>query len=179
MASTGLVPLLNLPLFAGRQTPGAAIPAAATTGTFGCTVGTIVGSGAAGEDAKLVSEVANNNVKTDTVIYDVMFPLSHFCGDSFTLSVRALHTRAAGAGTVSIDAAVRVVSSSGQTGAPPALRAERLLARCRELPTLNRVAVTPGTAGRSGAAARSRRTRRDRRRRGGRIGNRTVAPDGG
>lgn len=117
MASTGLVPLLNLPLFAGRQTTGAAIPAAATTGTFGCTVGTIVGSGAAGEDAKLVSEVANNNTKTDTVIYDVMFPLSHFCGDSFTLSVRALHTRAAGAGTVSIDAAVRVINSSGQTSA--------------------------------------------------------------
>lgn len=116
MAVTGLDPDIYLPLMQGVQTTGAALPAAAAAGTFGVQLGTITGGGAAGENAKLISEVANNNTKTDTVIYDFTMPMSAFCGDSFTCSIRALHTRAAGAGTVSIDLAVRKIANTGLTG---------------------------------------------------------------
>lgn len=117
MAATGLLPTLHLPLFQGVQTTGAALPAAATTGTFGCTIGTVTGGGAAGQSAMLVSEVANNNTKTDTIIYDVMMPLQQFVGDSFTLTVTGLHTRAGGSGTCTIDASVRKITEAGVTGA--------------------------------------------------------------
>lgn len=117
MASTGLIPPLHLPLFSGRQTSGAAIPAAATTGTFGCTVGTLTGAGAAGQSAMLVSEVANGGNKTDTVIYDLMFDRADFAGSTITLTVYGLHTRAGGAGTCTIDASVRKISTAGVTSA--------------------------------------------------------------
>lgn len=117
MAATGFAPATYLPLFNGRQTTGAAIPAAATTGTFGCTVGTLDGSGAAGQTAQLISEVANNANKTDTVIFDMTVPNAAFIGATFSLVVTARHTRAGGSGTATIDASVRQISSAGVSSA--------------------------------------------------------------
>lgn len=91
-AATG-IPTIRLPLLNGKNSDGSVVAAAAASGKFGATM-TI------GTSEVLLSEVANNNAKSDTVFYELSLPANYVAAQDLTLTVNGNYT--IGGGTLSV-----------------------------------------------------------------------------
>lgn len=108
-ALNGLVPV-SLPLMQGRTVAGAVLAAAAAAGVFGfnSTPGTVL---------TLLGESAQNNTKTDVVMYEFQLPANYVAGEDLTVTINAGFSGSGTAGTKTVDASVYVIADTGAQGA--------------------------------------------------------------
>jgi hypothetical protein len=102
---------IQLNLLKMRNTDGSAIAAAAAAGKFGCSI-------SVGTSSALISEVANNNAKTDVIYDEIVLPSSYIAGQDLTLTVNAGVT--IGSGTLSVrtlTASAYKIANAGTHGA--------------------------------------------------------------
>lgn len=83
----------SLNLLGGKNSDGSALAAAASSGKFGSTI-------TLGTSICLISEVANNNAKTDTILFDVQMPNSFPAGKPPIIIVNQNHV--IGSATLSV-----------------------------------------------------------------------------
>lgn len=101
-----------LPLTEGKNSDGSVLAAAASSGKFGIT--TTIGT-----SEVLSGEVANNNTKTDTVMFEKILPPNYVAGQDITLTVDARIIIGAGTAgsTKSLTATAYKKAADGTEGA--------------------------------------------------------------
>lgn len=100
---------LRLPLTQGRSDTGLVMDATGAAGLFH-----IVNS--TGTSLTLLSEAANNNTKTDYVLWELQIPEFYKAGANLTITVSAKYTAAGTAGTKTILADCYLLASDGTSG---------------------------------------------------------------
>lgn len=94
-------------LFRARNSDGSAVAAAASSGKFGFTV-------TPGTTECLISEVANNNSKTDVVAFDIEIPASFPANYKPNVTVNCNHV--IGSGTLSVHTIAAALYSTSDAG---------------------------------------------------------------
>ena len=112
--NAGFVPLgtfgMNLTLVHGRNADGSVLAAAAASGKFGI-------SSAVGTSLGLAGEAAQNNTKTDDVLFEVTLPESYMASSNITATVNALVAGSGTAGTKTLTVKAYRLANDGTQGA--------------------------------------------------------------
>ncbi len=99
-----------LPLVSGKTATGTTLPSSPTTGVFGLTL-------TPGTSEVLLSESANNNTKTDIVVFEYQLPRNYIAASNITVTVNALFTIGSGtSATHTVGAAAYKCANAGTQG---------------------------------------------------------------
>lgn len=99
-----------LPVLSGKNDDGTTLAASAAAGKFGL-------SNTTGTSLLLLSEAANNNTKTDKVIFEMIIPGNYVANSTFTVVVNALYTPGAGTASVkTVQAKLYLIANAGTEG---------------------------------------------------------------
>lgn len=107
--ANGLVPV-SLALTNGRTITGAVMAAAAAAGVFGFT-------STPGTTLVLIGESAQNNTKTDVVMFEHQLPANYVAGTDLTVTINAGFSGSGTAGTKTVDASAFAIADTGAQGA--------------------------------------------------------------
>lgn len=106
----GTLTTVPMPLMLGRTDTGLTMTASAGAGVFGI-------SNTTGTSLVLTGEAAQNNTKTDNVLWEYVLPQSYTAGKAITVTVNAKHTESAGTTlTNTVQAKAYAIASAGTSG---------------------------------------------------------------
>ena len=103
--------IINVPASALRNIDFTAVSTSASAGCFGVTSG-----GYSSGTLTLISENANNNTKTDTLVFELSLPSNYVDAGTVSVSVYAKYTENGTVGTHTLDCQAYEVSTDGTAG---------------------------------------------------------------
>lgn len=98
-----------LPLITGKNSDGSTLAASASSGKFGI-------ASTLGTSLNLAGEAAQNNTKTDTVMFEHMLPANYVAGQDITLTVNAKIAGTGTPGTKTLTGHAYKVDNAGAAG---------------------------------------------------------------